>query len=138
MKRIIIILIGLTLINCGRGSPIAPEVLAGVYDLQAVKVDLGSGGRALVYLNDESQEHSASGFIELNVDRTYRLFASFGDVDQSIWETQGKYGVNSRFELTFSTPGRNFSGSFFNKQSRIAVTELFAGSVVLMVFDRAR
>ena len=137
MKRIAIVVIGLILSHCGHESPMSPEVLEGVYALQAVKVYLGSG-RAMVYLNREDEENRASGFIELNTDRTYRLFASFGGSDQSVWETYGKYGVNSRFDITFSTPARNFAGSFLNKRTRISVTELLYGSVVLMVFDRTQ
>ena len=137
MRRIAIIIIGLVLSHCGHQSPTSPEVVAGVYALQAVKVDLGSG-RAQVYVNHEAEENPPSGFIELNRDRTYHLFASFGGPDQSVWETGGKYGVNSRFEITFSTPGRNFLGAFSNQRSRISVTELLYGTVVVMVFDRAR
>ena len=135
MKRIAIIFLGLLLITCGTESPTSPQAVAGIYTLQAVKIDSGRG-RALVYLNREAEENSPTGFIELNPDRTYRLFASFGSPDRSVWETDGNYAVNSKFEITFSTPGRNFSGFFYDNQSRIAVTESLSGSIVLLVFER--
>ncbi len=39
-------------------------------------------------------------------------------------------------EITFSTPGRNFSGWLYNKQNQIAVTESLYGAIVLLVFER--
>ncbi len=135
MKRIAIIFLGLLLITCGAESPISPQAVAGIYTLQAVTIDSGSG-RAQVYLNHEAEENPPTGFIELNPDRTYRLYASFGSPEQSIWEVNGKYAVNSKLEITFSTSGRNFSGFFYNKQSRIAVTESLSGAIVLLVFER--
>ena len=135
MKRIAMIFLGLLLSTCGAESPTSPQAVAGIYTLQAVKIDTGIG-RAQVYLNRESEENPPTGFIELNPDRTYRLSASFGSPDRSIWETDGNYAVNSKFEITFSTSGRNFSGFFYNNQSRIAVTESLSGSIVLMIFER--
>jgi len=135
MKRVAIIFLGLLLLTCGAKSPTSPQALAGIYTLQAVKVDSGRG-RAQVYRNHEAEENSPTGFIELNPDRTYRLSASFGSPDRSIWETDGNYAVNSKFEITFSTSGRNFSGFFYNNQSRIAVTESLSDSIVLMIFER--
>ena len=135
MKRIAVIFWGLLLITCGAESPTSPQVVAGIYTLQAVKIDSGRG-RAQVYLNRESEENPPTGFIELNPDRTYRLSASFGSPDRSIWETDGNYAVNSKLEITFSTSGRNFSGFFYNNQSRIAVTESLSDSIVLMIFER--
>ena len=135
MKRIAMIFLGLFLSTCGAESPTSPQVVAGIYTLQAVKIDSGRG-HAEVYLNRESEENPPTGFIELNPDRTYRLYASFGGPDQNIWETNGNYAINSKLEITFSTPGRNFSGFFYNKQSRIAVTESLSDSIVLMIFER--
>ena len=135
MKRIAIIFLGLLLSTCGAESPTSPQAVAGIYTLQAVKIDTGIG-RAQVYLNRESEENPPTGFIELNPDRTYRLSASFGSPDRSIWETNGNYAVNSKLEITFSTSGRNFSGFFYNNQSRIAVTESLSDSIVLMIFER--
>ena len=135
MKRVAIIFLGLLLSTCGAESPTSPQAVAGIYTFQAVKIDSGRG-RAQVYLNRESEENPPTGFIELNPDRTYRLSASFGSPDQSIWEIDGNYAVNSKLEITFSTPGRNFSGFFYNNQSRIAVTESLSGSIVLLVFER--
>ena len=135
MKRIAIIILGLLLSTCGAESPTSPQAVAGIYTLQAVKIDSGRG-RALVYLNREAEKNPPTGFIELNPDRTYRLFASFGSPEQSVWETNGNYAVNSKLEITFSTSGRNFSGFFYDKQSRIAVTESLSGSIVLLVFER--
>ena len=135
MKQIALIFLGLLLSTCGTESPTSPQAVAGVYILQAVTIDSGRG-RALVYLNRESEENPPTGLIELNPDRTYRLFASFGSPNRSVWETNGKYAVNSKLEITFSTPGRNFSGWFHNKQNQIAVTESISGSIVLMIFER--
>ena len=135
MKRIAIIFLGLLLITCGAESPTSPQAVAGIYTLQAVKIDTGIG-RAQVYRNHEAEENSPTGFIELNPDRTYRLSASFGSPDRSIWEINGNYAVNSKFEITFSTSGRNFSGFFYNNQSRIAITESLSDSIVLMIFER--
>ena len=135
MKQIALIFLGLLLSTCGTESPTSPQAVAGVYILQAVTIDSGRG-RALVYLNRESEENPPTGLIELNPDRTYRLFASFGSPNRSVWETNGKYAVNSKLEITFSTPGRNFSGFFYNKQSRIAVTESIFGAIVLMIFEK--
>ena len=135
MKRIAIIFLGLLLSTCGAESPTSPQAVAGIYTLQAVKIDSGRG-HALVYQNRESEENPPTGFIELNPDRTYRLYANFGSPDRSVWETDGNYAVNSKFEITFSTPGRNFSGFFYDNQSRIAVTESLSGSIVLMIFER--
>lgn len=135
MKRIATIFLGLLLITCGVESPTSPQVVAGIYTLQAVKIDTGIG-RAQVYQNHEAEENPPTGFIELNPDRTYRLSASFGSPDKSIWEANGNYAVNSKFEITFSTSGRNFSGFFYNNQSRIAVTESLSNSIVLMIFER--
>ena len=135
MKRIAIIFLGLFLSTCSAESPTSPQAVAGIYTLQAVKIDSGRG-HALVYRNREAEKNSPTGFIELNPDRTYRLSASFGSPDRSVWETDGNYAVNSKFEITFSTPGRNFSGFFYDKQSRIAVTESLSGSIVLLVFKR--
>lgn len=135
MKRIAMIFLGLFLSTCGAESPTSPQAVAGIYTLQAVKIDTGIG-RAQVYLNRESEENPPTGFIELNPDRTYRLSASFGSPDRSIWETDGNYAVNSKLEITFSTSGRNFSGFFYNNQSRIAVTESLSDSIVLMIFER--
>ena len=135
MKRIAIIILGLLLSACGAESPASPQAVAGIYTLQAVKIDSGRG-RALVYQNRETEKNPPTGFIELNPDRTYRLFASFGSPEQSVWETNGNYAVNSKLEITFSTSGRNFSGFFYDKQSRIAVTESLSGSIVLLVFER--
>ncbi len=135
MRRIAIVVAGLLLSHCGTELPTSPQVVAGVYALQAVEVDLGYG-RALVYLNRESEENPSSGFIALNRDRTYHLFVSFGSPNPRVWEANGNYGVNSKFEIVFSTSGRNFSGAFFNRQSRIVVTELLFDAIVLMVFER--
>ena len=135
MKRIAIIFFGLLLSACGTELPTSPQVVAGIYTLQAVKIDSGRG-RALVYRNREAEENPPTGFIELNPDRTYRLFASFGSTDRSVWETDGNYAVNSKFEITFSTPGRNFSGFFYDNKSRIAVTESLSGSIVLLIFEK--
>ena len=135
MKRIAIIFFGLLLSTCGAESPTSPQAVAGIYTLQAVTIDSGSG-RALVYRNHESEENPPTGFIELYPDRTYRLYASFGSPNRSVWETNGKYAINSKLEITFSTPGRNFSGWFHNKQSQIAVTESLYGAIVLLVFER--
>ena len=135
MKRIAIIFLGLFLSTCGAESPTSPQAVAGIYTLQAVKIDTGIG-RAQVYLNRESEKNPPTGFIELNPDRTYRLSASFGSPDRRIWETNGNYAVNSKLEITFSTSGRNFSGFFYNNQSRIAVTESLSDSIVLMIFER--
>lgn len=135
MKRIATIFLGLLLSTCGVESPTSPQVVAGIYTLQAVKVDTGIG-RAQIYRNREAEGNPPTGFIELNPDRTYRLYASFGSPDQSIWEIDGNYAVNSKLEITFSTPGRNFSGFFYNNQSRIAVTESLSDSIVLLIFER--
>ncbi len=135
MKQIALIFLGLLLITCGTESPTSPQAVAGVYILQAVTIDSGRG-RALVYLNRESEENPPTGLIELNPDRTYRLFASFGSPNRSVWETNGKYAVNSKLEIAFSTSGRNFLGFFYNKQSRIAVTESISGAIVILVFER--
>ena len=135
MKQIALIFLGLLLSTCGTESPTSPQAVAGVYILQAVTIDSGRG-RALVYLNRESEENPPTGLIELNPDRTYRLFASFGSPNRSVWETNGKYAVNSKLEIAFSTSGRNFLGFFYNKQSRIAVTESISGAIVLLVFER--
>ena len=135
MKRVAIIFLGLLLSTCGAESPTSPQVVAGIYTLQAVKIDSGRG-RAQVYRNHEAEENPPTGFIELNPDRTYRLYASFGSPDQSIWEIDGNYAINSKLEITFSTSGRNFSGFFYNNQSRIAVTESLSDSIVLMIFER--
>ena len=135
MKRIAIIFLGLLLSTCGTESPTSPQAVAGIYTLQAVTIDSGRG-RALVYQNREAEENPPTGFIELNPDRTYRLFASFGSPEQSVWEIDGNYAVNSKFEITFSTPGRNFSGFFYDNKSRIAVTESLSGAIVLMIFER--
>ena len=64
MKRIAIIFLGLLLSTCGAESPTSPQAVAGIYTLQAVTIDSGSG-RALVYLNRESEENPPTGFIEL-------------------------------------------------------------------------
>ena len=135
MKRIALIFLGLLLITCGTESPTSPQAVAGIYILQAVTIDSGRG-RALVYLNREAEENPPTGLIELNPDRTYRLSASFGSPNRSVWEANGKYAVNSKLEIAFSTSGRNFSGFFYNKQSRIAVTESIFGAIVLMIFEK--
>ena len=135
MKRIAIIFLGLLLITCGAESPTSPQAVAGIYTLQAVTIDSGSG-RTLIYRNHESEENPPTGFIELYPDRTYRLSASFGSPNRSVWETNGKYAVNSKLEIAFSTSGRNFLGFFYNKQSRIAVTESISGAIVLMIFEK--
>ena len=135
MKRIAIIFLGLLLSTCGAESPTSPQAVAGTYTLLAVKVDSGRG-HARVYRNHEAEENPPQGFIELTPDRTYRLSASFGSPDRSIWEANGNYAVNSKFEITFSTSGRNFSGFFYNNQSRIAITESLSDSIVLMIFER--
>ena len=134
MKRIALIVAGLLLGACGSELSISPQAVAGVYALSEVKVDPGNG-RVLIYR--KAEENPPSGFIELNSDRTYRLFVSYGSPNRRVWEENGNYGVNSKFEIAFATSGRNFSGLFFNRQSRIAVTESLFGAVVLMVFDRA-
>ncbi len=135
MKRIAIIFLGLLLSTCGAELPTSPQAVAGIYTLQAVTIDSGRG-HALVYRNREAEKNPPTGFIELNPDRTYRLYAHFGSPDRSVWETDGNYAVNSKFEITFSTSGRNFSGFFYDKQSRIAVTESLSGAIVLLVFKR--
>ena len=43
MKRIAIIFLGLLLITCGAESPTSPQAVAGIYTLQAVTIDSGSG-----------------------------------------------------------------------------------------------
>lgn len=135
MKQIAMIFLGLLLSTCGAESPTSPQAVAGIYTLQAVTIDSGQG-RAQVYLNRESEENSPTGFIELNPDRTYRLYASFGSPNRSIWEVNGNYAINSKLEITFSTSGRNFSGFFYNNQSRIAVTESLSDSIVLLIFEK--
>lgn len=118
-------------------SLVSPEEIAGTYALLEVKVDTGTA-RAQVYLHCESDADSPTGFIELKANRTYRFFARFPDPQIRVWETQGLFGVATNSEITFSTTGRNFSGSFFNQRTRIAVTELFSGSIVQLVFVRER
>lgn len=135
MKRIVIAVVALFVSHCGGDSLVSPEEVAGTYVLREVKVDVGSG-RARVYPHRESEADSPTGFIELQANRTYRLFARFPDPEIRTWETEGLFGVATNSEITFSTAGRNFSGSFFNQRTRIVVTELFTGSIVQLVFDR--
>ena len=96
MKRIAIIFLGLLLSTCGAESPTSPQAVAGIYTLQAVKIDTGIG-RAQVYRNHEAEENPPTGFIELNPDRTYRLFANFGSPDQSITAREKKCAWSELF-----------------------------------------
>ena len=133
MKRIAIVVIALIVSQCGGASLVSPEEIAGRYALREVKVDTGSG-KMQVYPRRESEDFP-SGFIQLNANRTYQLAARFPDPEIHFWETQGLFGMETSSEITFSTTGRNFSGSFSNQRTRIMVTELF-GSIVHLVFDR--
>ena len=130
MKRIAIVIVALIVSHCGGDSLVSPEEIAGTYALLEVKVDTGTA-RAQVYPHRESDADSPTGFIELKANRTYRFFARFPDPQIRVWETQGLFGVATNSEITFSTTGRNFSGSFFNQRTRIAVTEFSGCSQVL-------